>query len=79
MNKFQTLLFLLLFQCFLTASAQSPSKIELVHANILEGDDQFGKDVRRLLGDVTFKQENTLMYCDSAYLYASTNSLEPIS
>ncbi|MBE7509467.1 MAG: hypothetical protein HS118_04680 [Bacteroidia bacterium] len=76
MNKFQTLLFLLLFQCFLTASAQSPSKIELVHANILEGDDQFGKDVRRLLGDVTFKQENTFMYCDSAYLYASTNSLD---
>ena len=57
----------------LFAKAQkSPSKIELIHANTLEGDDALGKDVRRLLGDVVFKQENTFMYCDSAYLYSAT-------
>ncbi|MBS1765320.1 MAG: hypothetical protein JSS90_10180 [Bacteroidetes bacterium] len=76
MNKFQVLIVFLYCISFQSVTAQSPTKIELVHANTLEGDDNFGKDVRRLIGDVAFKQENTYMYCDSAYLYASTNSLD---
>jgi lipopolysaccharide export system protein LptA len=58
------------------AIAQTPAKIELVHANSLEGDESLGKDVRRLIGNVVFKQDNTFMYCDSAYLYASSNSMD---
>lgn len=56
--------------------AQQPTKIELVHANSLEGDETLGKDVRRLLGNVQFKHDNALMFCDSAWLYAQTNSLD---
>jgi lipopolysaccharide export system protein LptA len=70
------LLFYFLLAFFSNADAQSPSKIELVHANSLEGDEHLGKDVRRLLGDVVFKQEGTFMYCDSAYLYAASNSMD---
>lgn len=61
---------------FKTAPAQQPTKVELIHANTLEGDEKLGKDVRRLLGDVQFKHDNVLMYCDSAWLYAETNSLD---
>lgn len=58
---------------------QSPSKIELIHANTLEGDDSFGKDIRRLLGNVIFRQDSVYMYCDSAYLNGSSNSLDAYS
>lgn len=70
---------LLFFISIASAKAQSPSKVELVHANSLEGDERYGKGVRRLLGDVVFKQENTFMYCDSAYLYSETNSIDAYS
>lgn len=55
---------------------QAPTKIELLHADFLEGNDQLGKDVRRLIGNVQFKHDSALMYCDSAYLFASTNSID---
>ncbi|MBS1923746.1 MAG: hypothetical protein JST71_10200 [Bacteroidetes bacterium] len=71
---FFTLIFA--FVILFAKAQKSPSKIELIHANTLEGDDALGKDVRRLLGDVVFKQENTFMYCDSAYLYSATNSMD---
>ncbi|HNR19658.1 MAG TPA: OstA-like protein [Bacteroidia bacterium] len=66
--------FFLLFSCYV--GAQSPTKIELIHADFLEGNEEFGKDVRRLIGNVQFKHDSALMYCDSAYLFAITNSLD---
>lgn len=84
MNNFRFLFFYLFISfisfCSLLVSSscfsQSPSKIELIHANTLEGDERFGKDVRRLLGNVVFRQDSAYMYCDSAYLFAATNSLD---
>lgn len=46
-------------------------KVELLHANSLEFDERIGKEVKRLIGNVSFKHENALMNCDSAYLYPS--------
>ena len=48
--------------------AQSGTRIELLNANTLEYDEKLG-NAKRLLGNVSFKHENAIMYCDSAYLY----------
>lgn len=56
--------------------AQSETKIELVKANKLSPGKAIGITGERLLGDVVFKHENTLMYCDSAYLYEVENMLD---
>ncbi|MGI8893581.1 MAG: OstA-like protein [Bacteroidia bacterium] len=69
---------LLLFISF-AINAQTPRKIELVNANSLEFDQSLGADVRRLIGNVIFKHEETMMYCDSAYLYAEQNRLRAFS
>lgn len=67
---------LILFCCFtITTQAQTPTKIELVNANSLEFDQSLGADVRRLIGNVIFRHEETMMYCDSAYLFTEQNRL----
>jgi lipopolysaccharide export system protein LptA len=69
---------LVVFTCFICieVNAQSLTKVELIHADFLEGNEDLGKDVRRLIGNVQFKHDSSLMYCDSAYLFANTNSLD---
>ncbi len=52
-----------------------PTRIELVHADRMQFDRALGDDVRRLIDNVHFRHEEAQMYCDSAYLYAVTNSL----
>ncbi|MFH1321257.1 MAG: OstA-like protein [Bacteroidota bacterium] len=59
--------------------AQKPTKIEIVNADILEYDEQLGSNIRRLIGNVAFKQDNVLLYCDSAYMYPEKNSLDAFS
>lgn len=56
-------------------SAQT-NKIELLGANSLKYDKALGVDAQRLLGNVRFKHKGALMYCDSAYLYSTSNSLD---
>ncbi len=56
------------------AIAQKKKSIELLHANSLEFDKSLGVDAKRLLGNVAFKDGNTIMYCDSAYIYNSNSA-----
>ncbi|MBK7966391.1 MAG: hypothetical protein IPK10_14640 [Bacteroidetes bacterium] len=86
MNKISLLLRcfsgkLLLLLCFFMLMdhctfAQQSKQIEIIQAGSLEGVKMNGVEVRRLVGDVIFKQENTYMYCDSALFYESTNSID---
>lgn len=82
MNKkqhtiFLKLSFLLVAFCFSIYSfAQKTDKIELLKANSLEFDQTLGSGAKRLIGDVAFKHNDAIMYCDSAYLFAETNSLK---
>ena len=69
------LIFLYLILFSVSTRAQTTKNIELVNANSLEFDESLGADVRRLIGNVIFRHEQTLMYCDSAYLYAEQNRL----
>lgn len=48
-------------------------------AGSISFDRRLGDDVRRLRGDVVFTHEETIMYCDSAYLYSADNSLRAFS
>lgn len=57
----------LFFHFIPPALSQQRTKIEIINAESLEYDDKIGKDVKRLLGNVQFKQDNAIMYCDSAY------------
>ncbi len=56
--------------------AQKTKRIEILNANSIEYDERIGKDIKRLLGNVQFKHENAIMFCDSAYLNSETNYLQ---
>lgn len=50
--------------------------IYLLHANTLTYDKREDADRQVLTGDVRFRQDSAYMYCDKAYFYRSTNSME---
>ncbi|MBI3503039.1 MAG: organic solvent tolerance protein OstA [Bacteroidetes bacterium] len=81
-SNFKRLLCLSLIPLYLipysSFAQQSAKKIELLHANSLEFDESLGKEVKRLLGNVSFKHEDALLFCDSAYLYPN-NSMDAFS
>ena len=62
--------------CVLDIFAQEKTKVELIKANSLEFDKFLNKDIKRLIGDVILKHDQTYMYCDSAYLYAESNKFD---
>ncbi|HQK98670.1 MAG TPA: OstA-like protein, partial [Bacteroidia bacterium] len=51
------------------AQEKKARQIEIVQAGSLEGVKQNDIEVRRLIGNVIFKQGDTYMYCDSALFY----------
>ena len=55
--------------------AQNGSKVEIVNADSFEFDENLGNGAKRLLGHVQFKQDNVLMFSDSAYYY-DNNALD---
>jgi len=54
-------------------------RIELLTAAELVGGEFNGVAIRKLLGNVSFRQGTTLLYCDSAYQYTERNALEAFS
>jgi lipopolysaccharide export system protein LptA len=59
-----------------TGFAQGDTKLEIIHADDLIYDTSNGITAKRLIGNVAFKQDETFMYCDSAYFYSETNSFQ---
>jgi lipopolysaccharide export system protein LptA len=55
-----------------------PKKIELIGAENAIHDDLKG-DYTLLIGNVIFKHENVMLYCDSAHLYSEANSIDAYS
>ncbi|HQH40986.1 MAG TPA: OstA-like protein [Bacteroidales bacterium] len=74
------LLFLLTGPVFLPGSgvvmAQQTRQIEILHAESIEFNKAIDPNTQRLLGNVVFKHQEVTMNCDSAWFYASTNSLD---
>ena len=62
-----------------TAVAPAKTKVYLEHANTLSFDKDRNLDAQVLNGDICFRHDSSYMYCDSAYFYEKTNSLEAFS
>ena len=61
------------------ADRHQPGKVFLEHADLLEMDEKRSPDFQILRGNVVFRKDNMFMYCDSAYFYEATNSLDAFS
>jgi lipopolysaccharide assembly outer membrane protein LptD (OstA) len=59
--------------------APQKTKVYLEHANTLSFDKDINPDIKVLIGDVRFRHDSSYMYCDSAYFYEVSNSLEAFS
>jgi lipopolysaccharide export system protein LptA len=70
-SKCIILISLLLTSFFVNAQ----KKVEILNAGSLKVANNIAEGAKRLVGDVQFKHENALMFCDSAYFY-SDNSLD---
>ncbi len=57
-------------------AAKKGAKVFLENADIWEFDKMKGPDYQVLRGAVRFRQDNMLMFCDSAHFFDKTNSLE---
>jgi lipopolysaccharide export system protein LptA len=60
---------------FCAVSSQAQKRVEIVNANTLKSGEKIANGAKRLIGDVQFKQDDVLMFCDSAYFYKD-NSLD---
>lgn len=58
------------------ANRHQKNKIFLERADVLVADERISTDYQILRGNVEFSKSGARMYCDSAYFYASTNSLD---
>lgn len=55
------------------------TRVFLEHANTLSFDKEVKADAQFLQGDVRFRHDSSYMFCDSAYFFETTNSLEAFS
>ena len=55
------------------------TKVYLIHSDTLSFDKAVKPDAQILNGDVCFRHDSSYMYCDSAYFFEQTNSLEAFS
>lgn len=52
-------------------------EVEILHADKLQFNTLAdGTQIRKLIGAVEMKHDSTLMYCDSAYIYSKTNTVD---
>lgn len=63
--------------CFpLLSNAQEIRKINILNADEARFDRSSGITARRLIGNVVFKHEDAMMYCDSAWFFPSSNTMD---
>jgi Organic solvent tolerance protein OstA len=73
-----------LFAVFLIAQTSDSistktTLVRLEHADVLYFDKEINADAQILSGNVKFRHDGSYMYCDSAYYFEATNSLEAFS
>ena len=61
------------------SEGKSPDKVYLEHADELIFDQERNRDAQLLMGNVVFRHQSSYMFCDSAYFYELSNSLEAFS
>ena len=70
---------ILLLLVVLAGIALGQDMVYLIHSNSLNFDERRLPDAQILRGDVIFKHDEALMYCDSAYFFDKKNSLHAFS
>lgn len=60
----------------LVIAAHAQQRVKLTHADSLRGSMHDGKRFDRLLGHVSFVQNTTTIYCDSAHFFRTENRLD---
>ena len=70
------LLHILLVILSITATAQTDKKIEILNADNTYANTNKHPDYWRLVGNVSFKHNNAIMDCDSAYHYATEDKMQ---
>ena len=63
----------------LAGMMQGQNMVYLIHSNSLNFDEKRLPDAQILRGDVIFRHDEALMYCDSAYFFDKQNSLHAFS
>jgi lipopolysaccharide export system protein LptA len=58
-----------------TPKQQPTGKIEILHANIAKYDTSYS-EAHRLIGNVIFKHENMIMFCDSAWFFEKESRIK---
>ncbi len=74
MNRFIYILSVILL--FLCPGLQAETMVYLVHSETLSFDEELYPEAQLLKGDVIFRHDSALMYCDSALFYEKNNSLD---
>jgi len=69
-----TLLIIIASSLTQTSLSQKKAKVQITRAKYAEGRAELGPNVRLFIGDVQVKHGNTIMNCDSAYVYEYTDS-----
>jgi len=62
-----------------SAQPRTRQMVEMLHADFVIGDEENLPGVQLMRGNVSFKHDNAIMYCDSAYFYQKENSLDAFS
>ncbi|MBQ0155765.1 MAG: hypothetical protein KBT22_04210 [Bacteroidales bacterium] len=69
----KTYLYLL---CIFAVSANAATNVILENSEELSFDKEHGRDYQILRGNVRFRHDDAVMYCDSAYFYDTNNSFD---
>lgn len=72
---------ILLLSCFFVTNlwAQKTEQFRLIQAEYLNSIVVEGVQAQKLVGEVQFEYQGALMYCDSAYYFSETRSIEAFS
>lgn len=65
-----------LIQAVQPQDQKNKRRIDIENADIYTYDEKIKANAERLIGNVLFKHNNVLMYCDSAYQYRDTNMVD---
>lgn len=65
-----------LCSCLLAIAQEKQTLVYLEYSETLSFDEERHPDAQLLKGNVRFRHEDALMFCDSAYFYEKTNSLD---
>ena len=69
-------MYILLIITSVSLSAQSSKKVEILNADYTFADINKHPEYWRLIGNVSFKHNNTIMHCDSAYHFTNKNKIK---